>query len=117
SCARCGTPDPKNRCCDCFWPQLLCDVCIAGDHAENPLHRIEIWDGVVWATGSLKHLGVRIQLGHGRRGTCPTPIYKPRYMIVNTRGSHEVGLCFCGCAGAQDPHNQLREAGLMSVTL
>ncbi|KAJ7434248.1 hypothetical protein B0H11DRAFT_2258548 [Mycena galericulata] len=117
TCKRCGIPDATHRCCDCFWPELLCTACMAEYHAEHPLHRIETWDGVVWAVGSLRQLGVHIHLGHGRRGSCPTPIYNPRYVIVNTRGTHDIGLCFCSCKEARDPHAQLRDAGLLSVSL
>ncbi|KAJ7478024.1 hypothetical protein B0H11DRAFT_2234353 [Mycena galericulata] len=116
-CDRCGAHEPTNRCWDCFWPELLCTACIAAGHAEQPLHRIEIWNGEKWVTGSLREIGVRIHLGHGRHGRCPRPIYNPRYAIVNTRGTHEVGMCFCACDEAQDPNDQLRQAGLLSVSL
>ncbi|KAJ7433322.1 hypothetical protein B0H11DRAFT_1939651 [Mycena galericulata] len=109
SCDHCGASESTNRCWDCFWPELLCTACIAAGHAEQPLHRIEIWNGEKWVTGSLREIGVRIYLGHGRHGRCPRPIYNPRYAIVNTRGTHEVGICFCACDEAQDPNDQLRQ--------
>lgn len=77
---------------------------------------IQTWNGAAWATGSLRELGLRIHLGHGRGGRCPNPIYNVRYTIVNTRGTHDVGMCFCNCKqNPPHPHDQLRAAGLLSI--
>lgn len=60
---------------------------------------------------TLKNLGLRIQLGHGRRGkgrrgqcVLPRQAVDDDFVVVDTHGVHEVGLNFCNCSTAQ-PHD------------
>ncbi|KAJ7160357.1 hypothetical protein C8R46DRAFT_853810, partial [Mycena filopes] len=50
--------------------------------------------------GILKGFGVRVQLGHGVGGVCPSPKAQEDYRIINFEGMHEVALHFCGCRDA-----------------
>ncbi|KAJ7699783.1 hypothetical protein B0H14DRAFT_3100193 [Mycena olivaceomarginata] len=107
-CATCATDVAKAifRCRDCFTDALFCKACLVSIHRDNPLHRVECWgDGAFFETIDLKSLGLRIQLGHGRNGTCPGTLAKraraaassenekgPRddFCIVDSNGIHEV---------------------------
>ncbi|KAJ7302317.1 hypothetical protein DFH08DRAFT_978037 [Mycena albidolilacea] len=52
-------------------------ACLVALHMDNPLHRVEIWnDNAFFEVINLKSLGLRIQLGHGRNGTCPGTLVK-----------------------------------------
>ncbi|KAF8144857.1 hypothetical protein K438DRAFT_1992419 [Mycena galopus ATCC 62051] len=73
-CANCPrkAAEAVYRCKDCFTDALFCKACLVSIHRDNPLHRVEIWEeSAVFEWTSLKSLGLRIQLGHGRNGTCP----------------------------------------------
>ncbi|KAJ7748905.1 hypothetical protein B0H16DRAFT_1847881 [Mycena metata] len=77
-CAGCpaNVTDAIYRCKDCFTDALFCKGCLVTIHKDNPLHRVEIWDGTFFTGLSLKSLGLRIQLGHGRSGVCPGTLAK-----------------------------------------
>ncbi|KAK6988879.1 CxC2 domain-containing protein [Favolaschia claudopus] len=65
------------RCKDCFTDALFCKSCIVAEHKDNPFHRVEVWnDRSFFETTTLKSLGLRIQLGHGRNGICPGTLLK-----------------------------------------
>ncbi|KAJ7722771.1 hypothetical protein B0H14DRAFT_3098400 [Mycena olivaceomarginata] len=142
-CATCATDVAKAifRCRDCFTDALFCKACLVSIHRDNPLHRVEVsaslstpwcWgDGAFFETIDLKSLGLRIQLGHGRNGTCPGTLAKraraaassenekgPRddFCIVDSNGIHEVGLDFCCCGLAEDHDVQLLRARLYPAT-
>ncbi|KAJ7854749.1 hypothetical protein B0H14DRAFT_3085502 [Mycena olivaceomarginata] len=133
-CATCATDVAKAifRCRDCFTDALFCKACLVSIHRDNPLHRVECWgDGAFFETIDLKSLGLRIQLGHGRNGTCPGTLAKraraaassenekgPRddFCIVDSNGIHEVGLDFCCCGLAEDHDVQLLRARLYPAT-
>ncbi|KAK6981487.1 CxC2 domain-containing protein [Favolaschia claudopus] len=131
------------RCKDCFTDALFCKSCLVLEHKDNPLHRIEIWkEDEFFEPVTLKSLGLRIQLGHGRNGVCPGTLLKrakaaeedarraaieetvaavgkhPRddFCIVDSNGVHEVGLDFCSCASAEDHDIQLVRARLYPAT-
>ncbi|KAF7368021.1 hypothetical protein MSAN_00867900 [Mycena sanguinolenta] len=59
-----------HRCKDCFTDALFCQPCLVECHRDNPLHRVEIWTDGCFERTTLKSLGLRIQLGHGRNGMC-----------------------------------------------
>ncbi|KAJ6487349.1 hypothetical protein DFH09DRAFT_1105922 [Mycena vulgaris] len=99
-CERCNTGIQRHRCRDCFWGGALCATCLVEQHAEHPLHPIETWVGRHWVRDTLKNLGLRIQLGHGRGGHCIFPVPKAPFFIVNQHGIHAVAVDFCGCGSA-----------------
>ncbi|KAJ7613253.1 hypothetical protein DFH06DRAFT_1274591 [Mycena polygramma] len=64
------------RCKDCFTDALFCKPCIVLMHKDNPFHCPEMWDGECFVEVTMKSLGLRIQLGHGRNGTCTGTLAK-----------------------------------------
>ncbi|KAK6985154.1 CxC2 domain-containing protein [Favolaschia claudopus] len=95
------------RCRDCFTDDLYCQTCMVRAHGDCPLHRIEVRIGI---------LGLRIQLGHGKRfgveTQCvnPIPAFDDDFVVVDTYAIYEVHLDFCGCETAQAHDIQLLRA-------
>ncbi|KAJ7878541.1 hypothetical protein B0H14DRAFT_3083030 [Mycena olivaceomarginata] len=115
------------RCRDCFTDALFCQPCVVTAHKDNPLHRVEMWrDGHFFEGVSLKSLGLRIQLGHGRNGTCTGTLARAReeavkplrddFCIIDSNGVHKVALDFCSCSRAEDHDIQLLRARLYPAT-
>ncbi|KAK7055702.1 CxC2 domain-containing protein [Favolaschia claudopus] len=133
-CSGCTRPagEAVFRCKDCFSDALFCKSCLVSEHKDTPLHRVEIWnEREFFETVTLKSLGLRIQLGHGRNGVCPGTLLKqvraaeeedarrrPRddFCIIDSNGVHEVGLDFCTCSSAEDHDIQLVRARLYPAT-
>ncbi|KAJ6529050.1 hypothetical protein DFH09DRAFT_1412508 [Mycena vulgaris] len=91
------------RCMDCDGCEGLSVKCIVRDHQRSPLHRVERWN---WDEGfyenvSLKKLGLQFYLGrelHPDR-ICPHPKRAPgkKFVVIDTKGLHEVELYYCNC--------------------
>ncbi|KAJ7488629.1 hypothetical protein B0H11DRAFT_1720431 [Mycena galericulata] len=119
ACILCGVAAAIYRCRECFTDDLYCQKCIVAHHVDTPLHKIEVWDPKegMFARTTLKTLGLRIQLGHGkrgkgRRGLCvlPSTAVDDDFVVVTSNGIHEVGLNFCNCSTAQPHDIQLMRA-------
>ncbi|KAF8171199.1 hypothetical protein K438DRAFT_1613174, partial [Mycena galopus ATCC 62051] len=72
-------------------------------------------------TVTLKSMGLRIQLGHGRDGTCPGTLAKRAekendFCMVDSNSIHEVALDFCSCGLAEEHDIQLLRAHLYPAT-
>ena len=94
---------PEFRCLDCFLPDLVCSSCCVKRHRRQPLHRIERWTGLHFTKGSLKSIGLRVQLNHASM-RCPTPIAcHSNLRILHTNGIHNVAIDYCGCRNI--PHH------------
>ncbi|KAJ7149782.1 hypothetical protein C8R43DRAFT_887865 [Mycena crocata] len=122
-CIVCGAQPGIYRCRDCFTDDLYCQSCMVAAHVDAPLDRIEIWQDGYFQHTTLKALGLRIQLGHGklgkgRTGQCvlPKPAVDDDFVIVDTYAIHEVGLDFCNCDQAQPHDIQLLRARLYPST-
>ncbi|KAJ7929448.1 hypothetical protein B0H13DRAFT_2228508 [Mycena leptocephala] len=135
-CAQCEVAGvPAVHCCrDCFTDALFCKQCTIVLHRDTPLHQIETWNDEFFVPNTLKDLGLRVQLGHGRRGECPGTVAKiaeeakrtpeevekakkaEGFCIVDTNGIHEVTLDFCTCGRAQAHDVQLLRARLFPAT-
>ncbi|KAJ7500924.1 hypothetical protein B0H11DRAFT_2225313 [Mycena galericulata] len=110
-CAKCTSKNPSLRCLYCFDAQFLCTHCMVEQHAENPLHRIEMLTLSGLAGVTLKNAGLRIQLGHRLYDPCPTPIADNNFVILDADGLHEVALDYCGCTNpVRSRGKQLRDA-------
>ncbi|KAJ6597135.1 hypothetical protein DFH09DRAFT_1072042 [Mycena vulgaris] len=91
------------RCKDCDGCEGFSVECIVRDHEQSPLHRLERWD---WDEGfyndvSLKSLGMWFYIGrelHPDR-MCPHPKRAPgnKFVVLDTKGLHEVDLHYCDC--------------------
>ncbi|KAJ7116911.1 hypothetical protein C8R44DRAFT_879442 [Mycena epipterygia] len=114
-CGGCGGASPDHQCRDCFWASYLCAQCIVAKHAAHPLHYIQTWTGSSLERGSLLLLGLRLQLGHGPGGHCPTPVADDEFCIIDSRGMHHVAIDYCGCARARSRGTQLRQARLLPM--
>ncbi|KAJ7032307.1 hypothetical protein C8F04DRAFT_1262054 [Mycena alexandri] len=126
-CAECKVPGIQaHRCQDCFTDALFCGNCVVRLHADNPFHVLETWDGTSFERNTLRNLGLRIQLGHKRRETCPgvfarTPeqwnkIKEDSFCIVDDKVVHEVALDFCTCGTAAPRAVQLLRSRLYPAT-
>ncbi|KAJ7147717.1 hypothetical protein C8R43DRAFT_1129633 [Mycena crocata] len=122
-CVVCGKRPGVYRCRDCFTDNLYCQSCMVAAHIDSPLHCPEIWQHGFFQRTTLKKLGLRIQLGHGKfgrgpRGGCllPKPAVDDDFVIVDTHAIHEVGLDFCNCETAQPHDIQLIRARLYPAT-
>ncbi|KAJ6474636.1 hypothetical protein C8R47DRAFT_986641, partial [Mycena vitilis] len=113
---------PLYRCKDCFGDVMYCATCIMDKHTENPLHRIEKWEGRFFVKTPLcsDSLKMRIQVGHSGLERCGVPQPgRTGFVVLHTNGIHEVSVDFCGCDGAYDagPHEiQLLRAGWFPAT-
>ncbi|KAJ7447499.1 hypothetical protein B0H11DRAFT_2162118 [Mycena galericulata] len=117
ACIICGVATGIYRCRACFTDDLYCQKCIVGCHVDTPLHKVEVWEDGTFARTTLKTLGLRIQLGHGkqgkgRRGLCvlPSAAVDDDFVVVSPNGIHEVALDFCNCSTAQPHDIQLMRA-------
>ncbi|KAK7050119.1 CxC2 domain-containing protein [Favolaschia claudopus] len=115
-CPRCSIPgrQPQFRCRECAGGLLLCGACCKDAHAEHPLHVIEEWNGIFFATTFLKKIGFRLQLGHPPGETCGRPQHGHKdFVVVHDNGIHVVDVDFCGCdcATRAEPYIQLLHAG------
>ncbi|KAF8867839.1 hypothetical protein BD779DRAFT_1463482 [Infundibulicybe gibba] len=119
-CIVCNEMDPELlfRCEDCFNIRLTCKSCTIHLHRALPLHRIKQWNGLYFAKQSLKHIGLRIQLGHHLNQPCPNPVAAPGddFVVIHTNGIHCVGLDFCNCGRSQNHHIQLLRARFFPAT-
>ncbi|KAG1733186.1 uncharacterized protein EDB91DRAFT_1330100 [Suillus paluster] len=109
SCLECNRPSPEYRCEDCLGSELYCTTCILSAHVRHPLHRLQRWNGQYFEQTSLKTLGLCIQLGHttGQKCLNPQHAFNNNFVVVDTRGIHEVALDFCNCATAKSHVQQL----------
>ncbi|KAJ7750610.1 hypothetical protein B0H16DRAFT_1272296, partial [Mycena metata] len=108
-CPGCSNKPRQFRCRQCFGGILYCRDCVLQRHRENPLHRLEYWNGRFFVKVSMAMLGLRIQMGHPPDSPCPTPERGPTgFVVLHTNGIHEVTVDFCGCEHAFDagPHEQ-----------
>ncbi|KAF7298475.1 CxC2 domain-containing protein [Mycena kentingensis (nom. inval.)] len=119
SCPGCGDESHNTyRCRECSHAPLLCRDCIVAQHAANPLHWIEHWNGLFFQRKSLKSAGLRIQLGHvsGEKCLLPRPGNQD-FLIIHINGVHEVAVDFCGCAlHDSDPGIQLLRSSYYPAT-
>ncbi|KAJ7104828.1 hypothetical protein C8R44DRAFT_639918, partial [Mycena epipterygia] len=134
-CSNCpaGAAQAVYRCQECFTDALFCKECLVLLHRDNPFHRVEVWAHDCFTLTNLKSLGHRIQLGHGRNGTCPgtlakqaaeeaaaaLPGYVPKrddFCVVDSNGIHKVGLELCSCTLRQTHDIQLLRARLYPAT-
>ncbi|KAH6888247.1 hypothetical protein BKA70DRAFT_1443241 [Coprinopsis sp. MPI-PUGE-AT-0042] len=101
SCASCSPTSPSMgmfKCTECWdGPLLLCQDCLISKHANQPLHRVEMWNGKFFEKASLSSLGLRVQLGHGG-GKCECPLPGPsNFTVFHMTGVHKVNIDYCDC--------------------
>ncbi|KAG6373515.1 hypothetical protein JVT61DRAFT_6151 [Boletus reticuloceps] len=116
---QCGRQDPIYRCRECFTVYFLCKECIVQLHLNHPLHHIEHWTNGYLIRTTLKHLGLRIQLGHKPGETCPNrqPAYDDDFVVIDVHAVHAVALDFCGCERAACHYKQLLRARWFLATI
>ncbi|TDL13652.1 hypothetical protein BD410DRAFT_817279 [Rickenella mellea] len=116
-CDGCRSPEPNFRCRECFGDRLVCGACMVADHKTHPFHRPERWTGTHFERTNLKHLGLKLQLGHREGDLCVNPDKgSASFVVIHTNGIHEVAINFCGCATAKLHTIQLLRARLFPAT-
>ncbi|KAI0054927.1 hypothetical protein BV25DRAFT_1922257 [Artomyces pyxidatus] len=107
-CTGCGDAVACVRCEDCFGSPLVCESCICADHAKEPLHRIQKWNGAFFEKYSLSEAGLCIQLGHDGL-VCPLPRpYTTTMTVIDISGVHRVCVRFCDCSNAGTAYNYVQ---------
>ncbi|KAJ6449962.1 hypothetical protein C8R45DRAFT_1114370 [Mycena sanguinolenta] len=120
-CPRCREHPADHRCVFCMGGgELLCPTCIVSAHRQLPLHTIQRWTGSCFERRTLKHMGLRIQLGHWRELDYVCPLPQPAagndFVIIDTHGVHSVNLDFCNCGLGGAPTVQLLRTRLWPAT-
>ncbi|KAF9470934.1 hypothetical protein BDN70DRAFT_820674, partial [Pholiota conissans] len=81
------------RCRDCTFPRILCRRCMRVTHRENPLHRVECWNGQFFQRAHLREVG--------------TYLLNSYVCVVHTNGLHDICLVYCTCQGIENGHADL----------
>ncbi|KAF7376803.1 CxC2 domain-containing protein [Mycena sanguinolenta] len=88
----------KYRCRECHGAQLYCKECMVQAHRLRPLCRIEVWNGTFFERRELRHLGLRVQLGHSDNLPCPRALQgREKFVVIAVNGFHHVTLDYCQC--------------------
>ncbi|KAF8175654.1 hypothetical protein K438DRAFT_1608242, partial [Mycena galopus ATCC 62051] len=112
-CGDCQEPDPTFRCENgsCHGPSLYCRGCIVNRHATLPTHWIQEWRGLLFQRGSLKSLGLVVQLGHPIGYACPNPARASKtFVVIDVTGVHNIDVNFCHCDSTVHHRQQLMRA-------
>ncbi|KJA23493.1 hypothetical protein HYPSUDRAFT_137710, partial [Hypholoma sublateritium FD-334 SS-4] len=107
-------------CIECWGGSMYCAKCIIQAHRTLFLYHIQKWNGKHFEKVALKHMGLRMQLGHPHGEECVNPTQCPSddFVIIHSNGLHEVGLDFCGCGKDNQLHTvQLLRARLFPATI
>lgn len=64
NCRHCKKALASWRCKDCVLGNLLCRACMRVYHRENPLHRIEHWNGSYFRPAALSEVGTYLLVQH-----------------------------------------------------
>ncbi|VDB85039.1 unnamed protein product [Peniophora sp. CBMAI 1063] len=82
-------------CMSCEW---ICASCMASEHQQRPLDRIEMWVGGEWQPSTLRGIGARAQFGHLTNTKCRLKHPSMNdFVVIHTNGIHEVAVDFCAC--------------------
>ena len=78
------------------------------------MHHCQKWNGSFFEPTTLRHLGLRIQLGHGTNSHCRNPqtARGNGFVVIHTNGIHVVSLDFCACETAPSLIEQLLRSRL-----
>ncbi|KAF7334322.1 CxC2 domain-containing protein [Mycena sanguinolenta] len=93
--------------------------CMVERHRLRPLCRIERWNGAFFDKRELRHLGLRVQLGHRDNTPCSCALpARRKFVVVAPNGFHYVALDFCKCclSGHQPHWEQLLAYGWYPAT-
>lgn len=76
------------------------------------------WNGEFFQRSSLKDLGLRCQLGHRAAEPCsnPAPAHGDEFVVIDSRGIHQMLLDFCNCETAASHVEQLLRASFFPAT-
>ncbi|KAI0055824.1 hypothetical protein BV25DRAFT_1815103, partial [Artomyces pyxidatus] len=96
-CHTCASPGARLHCSDCAWPHVYCSECLISNHRDDPLHRVQRWNGDFFSDASLYSVGLTVQLGHDGL-PCPRPRRMEQPLtIIDITGIHTVGYLLCDC--------------------
>ena len=78
--------------------------------SEKPTHIWQRWDSQYFQKGTLKELGLHIQLGHHPQDRCANPVAtRAKMAVVHTNGIHPATIDYCGCDRAGAAGNQRQQ--------
>lgn len=101
------------RCRSCRDPGLYCSSCVVSTHRRLPTHRIEHWDGNVWAEAALADLGHVLHLGHrGKICVCSPNHSSGKILVGDQTGFTSVNVQYCTRDNAPSKALQLLSAGI-----
>ncbi|KAJ6537607.1 hypothetical protein B0H10DRAFT_1717023, partial [Mycena sp. CBHHK59/15] len=90
---------------------VVCVECCIDQHAENPLHWMECWNGKSFDRYSLKSLALHVQLCHPMwECYCEACLMNCMFVVLHTNGIHEVVVNICDCENVD-------EAGLPDIQM
>lgn len=71
------------RCRDCTCPIIKCRGCMRRSHFENPLHRVECWNGTYYQHTHLWEVGTHILVPHHNlNGLCASQTFQTRHLAL-----------------------------------
>ncbi|KAL0573749.1 hypothetical protein V5O48_008210 [Marasmius crinis-equi] len=109
------------RCTTCKNRRLFCRECMVERHQDNPLDRIEEWNGLYFETTTLAKIGLTIQTGHAPGERCGYPrTARKGFVVVDLDFMQSVNLSYCGCqlpTSVGRPWQQLLRFRLFPATI
>lgn len=115
----CGEGLRTTRCTDCTMQDPVCNKCFILNHATQPFHFADTWNGSYFVKSSQAELGRVIHLGHGGV-RCPFvyPEAAPLLLdVVDLNGVHGCKVHYCKCKRAGHHWEQLLLIDLFPGTL
>lgn len=105
------------RCKDCTSHVPSCDTCFLRDHAANPFHFAEKWNGRYFERMSQSDIGRILHLGH-EGNPCPSNKTVTLHLdVVHINGVHGCKAMYCECTTRGKHWEQLLDAELFPATL
>lgn len=112
-CKSCQSNVGLHRCRDCQLKPMLCLVCMRASHLNNPLHRLEKFEGGCFRNVASDEAALEVCLGHQGE---PCPVGSTRIIItVSELCIQKKQFRFCRCGG-QDEGEQLADSGFFPAT-
>ncbi|KAL0062951.1 hypothetical protein AAF712_010172 [Marasmius tenuissimus] len=106
------------RCKQCWLGGVCCQKCLVAQHAMQPFHNVERWNGKFFEACHLGDLGAHIYLGHHGEH-CPesNPDKYSWLTLVHITGIHEIFVDYCFCEGSVSHFQQLLDCRFFPGTV
>ncbi|KAA1479985.1 hypothetical protein DENSPDRAFT_789779, partial [Dentipellis sp. KUC8613] len=110
TCPTCNMHPAELSCTDCTFAKLECASCICEQHAREPLHRIQRWNGTHFVRCNLASLGLIVQLGHDGVDCASPSTTVQALTLIDITGIHKINIRFCECVPSPRTYVQLLRA-------